>query len=172
MNLGRKGDASDIVMFAIIMFFLAVAFIVVIFVNSKLTHVITDTQLSNSTAAPAIISSFNNVNENVVQRGYVIIFAIMLIFMMISSMMVRVHPIFFFIYVITLAVTILLTVYTSNLYASLIENEQFATIAADQTMITFFMKNSIIITLAVGALSMIVLFSKFFSAPFGGPTDV
>jgi hypothetical protein len=172
MDLGRKGDASDIVMFAIIMFFLAVSFIIVIFVNSKLTDVITDTQLSNSSAAPSIISSFNNVNDNVVQRGYVIIFALMLIFMMVSAMMVRVHPIFFFIYIITLAVTILLTVYTSNLYYSLINTEQLADIAANQTMITFFMKNSVIITIAVAALSMIVLFGKFFSAPFGGTQDV
>lgn len=51
----------------------------------------------------------------------------------------------------------------TNLYQAIIENAQFASIAANYPMITFIMQHSIKILIAVGALTMIVTFAKLSS---------
>lgn len=160
-----KGDPTDIILFIVIIFFLAVSFVVVLFVNTKISEVISTTVLSNSSAAPSIISGLDNINTTVTQRGFVLVFALFIIGLMISSFLVRVHPIFIFIYIFTLVMSILLAVYLTNTYQLIIENEQLATIAANYTMITWIMHNSVKILVAVGSLTMIITFSKLFSGP-------
>lgn len=168
MAFNRKGDATDIIFFGVIIFFLAVAFVVVIFVNTKLSEVVSGTVLNQSAAAPAILEGFNNINQTVTQRGYVLIFAILIIGQLISAFLVRVHPVFIFVYLFTLVMSILNAVYLSNLYQAIIENAQFAAIASNYPMITYIMQHAIKILVAVGSLGMIVTFSKLSSPQSGG----
>lgn len=159
---GKKGDASEIIYFIIILFFLAVSFTVALYANSKISDVISTTALNESSAAPTIISAFNYVNETVVQRGYIIMFAMLILGLLISSFLVRVHPIFIFIYIITLAFAVFLGVYLANIYETLIGIPEFAGLAANQTMITYVMQHAVKILIATWALSMIILFGKIF----------
>jgi len=46
LRLGKKGDASAIILFLVIIFFLAVSFMVVLFTNNILMGVIQDTALN------------------------------------------------------------------------------------------------------------------------------
>ena len=160
MVFNRKGDATDIIFFGIIIFFLAVSFVVVIFVNNILTGVISDTALNESAAAPRILDGFNHVNQTVTQRGFVIMFAILIIGQLVSAFLIRVHPVFIFVYLFTLVMSIIDAVYLSNLYQAIIENAQFAAIATNYPMITYIMQHAIAILIAVGSLGMIITFSK------------
>lgn len=170
--LNRKGDATDILLFLVIVFFLAVAFIVVIFVNTKLSQVITDTPLNDTASAPDINNAFETVNTKTVQRGFILMFTILIIGMLVSAFLIRVHPIFFFFYIITVGFAIFLAVFLSNTYQMLIENPTIATIATEQTMINFVMQNIIAILIGSWALSIIILFGKLFTAGGGlGATD-
>ena len=65
--LGKKGDASSIILFLIIIFFLAVSFMVVLFTNDILFNVIQTTALNDSSASTSILSAFNTVNTLTVQ---------------------------------------------------------------------------------------------------------
>ena len=160
-----KGDPTDIILFVVIIFFLAVSFVIVLFVNSKIGEVINTTVLNQSAASNDIVQGLDNINTTVTQRGFVLVFALFIIGLMISSFLVRVHPIFIFIYIFTLGMSILLAVYLTNTYQLLIENEQLATLAANYEMITWIMHNSVKILVAVGSLTMIITFSKLFSGP-------
>lgn len=164
----KRGDATDIIFFGIIIFFLAVTFVVVIFTNTLLSDVISTTVLNESAAAPTIINSFNTINEVTTQRGYVLMFSILIIGLFISAFLVRVHPIFLFIYIFTMLMSIINAVYLSNIYQMLIENSQFAAIASNYPMITFIMQNAIKILVAVGSITMIITFSKLAQTPTGG----
>jgi hypothetical protein len=172
MVLGKKGDASDTLVLLIILFFLAVSFIVVIFVNTKLQEVVQTTELNSSVAAPSILRAFDRMNTTTVQRGFVMILALAIIFMMVSAFMVRVHPIFLFIYIFTLGITIFVAVFLANMYEALVNTPALAEIAAQQTMITWVMQHIVRVTLVAGVISMIVIFSKIFSAPVGGTQDI
>lgn len=160
MAFNRKGDATDIIFFGVIIFFLAVSFVVVIFVNTKLSEVVSGTVLNESAAAPSIIQGFTHINETVTQRGYVLIFAILIIGQLVSAFLVRIHPVFIFIYLFTLVMSIIDAVFLSNLYQAVIENAQFAAIATNYPMITYIMQHAIKILIAVGSLAMIITFSK------------
>jgi hypothetical protein len=89
--------------------------------------------------------------------------------MMITSFMVRTHPIFLFLYIFFLAITILLSFYLGNAYEQISANPAFATALSHGTFITLVMSHIAAITLLTGALSMIIVFSKF--STFGGTTQ-
>ena len=170
--LNRKGDATDILLWLVIVFFLAVSFIVVIFVNTKLSQVITDTPLNDTTSASSINSAFDTINQTTVQRGYILMFSILIIGMLVSAFLIRVHPIFFFFYIFTVGFAVFLGVFLSNTYQALIENTQIATVANQQGMINFVMQNIIAITIGAWAISVIILFGKLFAGQGGlGASD-
>lgn len=160
LAFNRKGDATDIIFFGVIIFFLAVALVVAIFVNTILSNVISTTALNESAAAPSILTAFTHINETVTQRGYVLMFSLLIIGQLVSAFLVRIHPIFIFIYLFTLVMSIINAVFLSNLYQAIIENGQLAAIASNYTMITYIMQHAIKILIAVGSLAMIVTFTK------------
>ena len=158
--LRKKGDPTDIFLFLVIIFFIAVSFIVVIFANTKIHEIISTTALNQSDAYSSIDASFTNINDFIIQRGFTLFFAILVMGILVSSFLIRVHPIFIFIYIITLLVTILTAVYLSNTYALLVANAQLALIADKFATITWVMQHVTKILLAVGAMSMIIIFGK------------
>lgn len=166
--LETKGDATDILFFGIIIFFLAVSFTVVLFVNDLLSNVVRNTVLNQSQASDDILRSFDNINSTVTQRGFVLMFALLIVGLMISGFLVRVHPIFIFIYIFTLVMAVIDAVYLTNLYQAIIENSQFASISENYTMITYIMQNAVKIIIAVGLLSMLITFAKLVGGGGGG----
>lgn len=167
-KLGKKGDATDPFIVMVIIFFLAVAFIIGIFVNSKMSTIISTTALNSSAAADDILDTFDNLNALGIQRAFVLIFVLMTIFVMGSAFLVRVHPFWIWIYIVMMFVTVLTSVFMANTYGALVENEQLAAVIAGQPMITFFMENAVIIAVSISILSMVIVFSKIFNAPSGG----
>jgi len=163
----KQGDVTDIFLFIIVAIFLAISFIVVIFVNNQIKDVIQNTALNESDASAVIVERFTSINEQTVQRGYVLFLSILIIGMLVSAFLVRMHPAFLFLYIITLGFAIFVSVYLSNMFYAFIQVEEMALIASQQPMITYFMKNLVKIVLAVGGLSMIIVFSKIFSPPGG-----
>lgn len=163
--LNKKGDVSDGIVLLIIFFFLAVSFTVVLFVNDKLHDVVADTPLNQSAAAADISSAMNTMTTTTVQRGFVLMFAILVIGTMVSAFLVRVHPAWLFLYIFFLAFDVFLAILLANTYNSVITNEALATVASQQTMMNWIMKNIVKIIIGVVGLSMIILFAK---APEGG----
>lgn len=161
----KKGDVTDVIVFMLIAVFLAISFIVVLLMNDKIKDVIEDTALNDTSASESILDSFDNINSTVVQRGYILFMAILLIGVIVSSFLVRIHPGFLFLYILILGFAIFIAVFAANMYSDLVEVEEIAEIADDQPMITYVMEHLVLITLAVGALSMIIVFSKIFSTP-------
>ena len=164
----KKGDASDPLIILIILAFLAVSFIVVIFVNTKLSTIVSTTVLNESASAPSILSAFETLNASSVQQGFVLMFGIMLIFVIASSFLVRVHPIFLFIYIFTLLATLVASAFVGNFYGKLQENAELALVMESQPMINAIMNNIVIVTLVIGALTMIIVFAKLNNSPGGG----
>lgn len=163
--MNKKGDVSDGIILLVILFFLAVSFIVVTLVNSKISEVISTTPLNQTTASTSIISSLNRLTTTGTQRAFVFIFAFMIIAMMISAFMVRVHPIWIFLYIFFTAIAVLLAAILVNIYDMIISTDALSTIASQQTMMNWIMSHLIHIVIGAVGLSMIILFAK---PPAGG----
>jgi hypothetical protein len=161
VELKRKGDPTDIILLLVIVFFLVVSLVVSLFDNNIIQHdVIGNTALNSSAAYESINDSFDNINLYGVQRGFVLFFGLLIIGILVSSFLIRVHPVFIFIYILTLGVAIFVSIYIANAYAMVVANPQLAEIAANYSTMTFVMQHITKILLAVGALSMIIIFGK------------
>lgn len=156
----RKGDITDITLLLVFLFFLAVSFVVVLYANTKIQSIISTTALNESAAYSSINESFDRINLFGVQRGFTILFGLLIIGIMASSFLIRVHPVFIFIYIITLGAAIFTAVYLGNTYELIVANPQFSAIAANYATITWVMQHVTKILLATGALSMIIILGK------------
>lgn len=166
--MNRKGDVTDVPLFLIMIFFLAMSFITVIFVNDIIKTEVIDNPKMESSATDAISSAIGTVNTVTTQRGFALMMAILIIGIIASSFLVRVHPAFIFLYIFIMGVSIFVSVFLANTYEKLINVDIIAPIAAQQPMITFFMQHLVGIILGVSALSMIIIFAKL--PQFGGGT--
>lgn len=162
MNKRKKGDPTDIILLLIIVFFLATSMIVALYANSKIKDVIDNTVLNSSAAYSSITYSFAKVNDITVQRGFLLFFGLLCVGILVSSFMIKVHPIFIFIYIITLSSAIFTSVYLANAYQLIAENPEFLAITSQYTTMTYVMQHIVKILLGVGAMSMIVIFGKLF----------
>lgn len=160
MTWNKKGDASDMLLLLVMVFFLVISLVVALFANGKIQEIISTTALNESAAYSQINSSFNQINTFGVQRGFTLFFGILIIGILVSSFLVRVHPVFIFIYILTLGIAIFVSIYLANAYELVVSNASFAAIASNYKVMTFIMQHVAKILLAVGALSMIIIFGK------------
>jgi hypothetical protein len=169
----KKGDPTDIVLFLVIIFFLTVSIVITLFVNNIISEdVISGTVLNSSSAYESINESFTNINEFGVQRTFIFIFALFIIGILISSFLIRVHPVFLFLYIIMLAVTIFVSIFLANSYATIVDNPLLAEIAENYEMMTWVMQHIVKILIGVGALSMIIIFGKIGGGGDGSQQDI
>jgi hypothetical protein len=161
MNLrNKKGDVSDGIIIVVTLFFLAIAFIAVAFINDKFSWVIRNTVLNETSVADQIADSVDLITTKTIQQGYAMIFAFLCIGTLLSSFLVRVHPAFFFMYILFGGFMVILGVVLANAYSAFINNDTLATIASQQTMITWIMTHVVKIMIGVIALSVVVLMAK------------
>jgi len=160
LKKNKKGDVTNIFTFIILVFFLAISFLIVAYTNSEFKNFIQDSELNNTEVSQSSIDMLDNFTTKTIQRGFILIFAFIIIGMMISSFLVRIHPVFIFIYILFLGIAIFVGVPLANAYQQLMNTEVISTVAGQQTMINWVMEHFIMIILGVGGLSMIIVFGK------------
>lgn len=156
----KRGDVTEFILILVILFFIAVSFLVVAYVTDVFEDTIDETALNNTAVAQSAKSQLSNMSSNTIQRGFVIFFVFIVIGMMILSFLIRIHPVFIFLYIIFLAISIFLSIFLSNAYEQLVNTGALALVASKQTMTNWIWSNIVIIELAVGAMSMIITFAK------------
>lgn len=159
---GKKADASMIILILVIIFFLTVSFLVVNYVGVELTKFITETALNDTVAAPRIVDSMETITTKTIDNGLLFMIAFLIIGIIVSSFLVRIHVIWLFLYIIFLGTGIFLAVFLGNAYQDLTEAAVFATTISNMPKTIWIMQNIVKIILGAGALSMIIIFSKIF----------
>lgn len=170
MIKGKKADATEIFLVLFMLVFLAISFLVVAFAMSKFKEVIeSNAELNSTSPAPSIINSLDRISITTIPNAFMFITAFFIIGMLASAFLIRIHPIFLFIYIIFTAVAIFTSVFLGNVYQDLTEVDALSEIAAEQEQTNWIMEHIVLITLAMGGLSMIVTFSKLLTpTTFGG----
>lgn len=169
LSYDKKGDVTDILIFLILVFTFAVSFFVLTFVISEISEGMLVAGLNNTVEGAGAIDELSEYGVKGIQNGFFLLFVGFIISTLITSFMVRTHPVFMFLYIFVLGLTIFISPYLGNAYDDLVNNPIFAEQLVSQQLINVVMQNIITISLAVGALSMIIVFSKFSS--FGRSTD-
>lgn len=162
----KKGELTDMLIFLITIFILAVGFFIMIFVVPQITGGLRTAGLNNSAETATAIDDTESIMTGVINYGFAFIFFGLIASLMITSFLVRTHPIFLFLYIFFLAITLLIGVYLGNYYDDLKSNTIFAATLNNASLINLIMNHIVEICLSVGALSMIIVFAKF--STFGG----
>lgn len=165
----KKGQIEEIIITVIIVFFLAVSFIIVAYVNDKFSTIIKTTDLNDTDTAQVVIHNLDNITTNTIQNSFVFLFAFIIIGIIASSFLVKYHPIFIFIFIIFSVVGIILAAILGNVYHQVATIDEFANIAGQQTKITWIMEHIVEIMVGVAGLSLVVLFARLPSS--GGQFD-
>ena len=157
----KKGDVTDMLIFVVVIFVLGLGFFIIAFVVPQITDGLNTAGLNGTTEGANSIDRLSDFGTITIQRGFFLLFAGLILSTMITSFFARTHPIFLFLYILVLGITVFLGVYLGNAYQTFTETPLFADTLATQGLINIVMSNIITIVIAVGALSMIIVFSKF-----------
>lgn len=164
----KKGDLPDMLVFLVTLWILAIGLFIFAYITPTITNALGDAGLNSSVEGTNAINSLSDIGTVTIQRGFFFLFVGLSISVMVTSFLSRTHPIFLFLYILFLATTIVLATYLGNAYQQLVEIPLFAETLQSQTLINLVMDNILIIVLSIGALSFIIVFSKFKSGEGGG----
>ena len=162
----KRGELTDLFIFLITIFILAIGLFILMFVIPSISGGLRIAGLNNSVEGERAVASLDNLGTNVINNGFLMLFFGLTASMMITSFFVRTHPIFLFLYILFLVITLLLSFYLGNAYHQMIVNPVFKNMINQATFSNWVMNHIAEITLGVGALSMIIVFAKF--STFGG----
>lgn len=162
----KKGELTDMFIWLITIFILAVGLFILMYIIPSISNGLRIAGLNNSVEGANAINSLDDIGTHTINNGFLMLFVGLIISTMITSFMVRTHPIFLFLYILFLGITILLSFYLGNAYYDMINNPIFASMYQTATFSNWILGHIAEITVAVGAVSMIILFSKF--STYGG----
>lgn len=164
----NKGDLPDILIFLITVFILAIGLFILAFVVPQISGGLNSAGLNSSTEGTNAITRLGEFGTITIQRGFFLLFAGLIMGTLISSFFIRTHPIFIFLYIIFMGLTVFIGTYLGNAYETISNIEIFSDTLASQGLINIVMNNIVKIIIGVGALSLIIIFSKFTSGSGGG----
>ena len=159
----KKGDLPDMLIFLVSITVLAIGLFVFAFIIPTISTGLGNAGLNDSAEGIVAVNALSDIGTRVIQNGFFLLFVGLIMGTMISSFLARTHPIFLFLYIIFLGITVFLATYLGNAYETLANTPIFADTLASQSLINLVMNNLVKISLGVGALSMVILFSKFTS---------
>jgi len=159
----KKASIEDIFFFIVTLLGLALFIIVVAYTIPQVTDGLKKTALNDSSASRAMFSASDDV-INRLDPVYLIIFSGLIISIFIVSFMIGSNPIFIPIYIILLGFAVVIGAIANHVYDEFAANTDLATIAASQTFMVAIMDHFVTIIVAVGVISMIIIFAK----PFQG----
>ncbi len=168
----KSGDLPDMLIFLITIFIFAIGLLIFAFVIPSITSGLGVAGLNESDEGKNAIDELTELGVNGLQKGFLFLFVGFIIGLMISSFLVRTHPIFMFLYIIFLGLTVFLGTFIGNAFEQVASSDALAATLASQGLISIVMQNIVVITLIVGALSMIIIFAKFSGIKGGGGTRI
>lgn len=156
----KKAEITDILIFIITIFFLAVSFVAVGFVMTKLKLVVQSTPLNETQVGQTVIASYDTITFESIPNAYVFMFAFMIIAMLITSFLVKYHPIFIVFFIMIACFSVFISFVLGNAYSAFVNAEQLNDVAYRYTAMNWIWQHIGIIMSAVAGLSLIILMAR------------
>lgn len=157
----KKGDLPDMLIFLITIFVFAIGLLIMAFIIPAISDGLNTAGLNSTSEAQTAINEIAELGNEGMQKGFLFLFVGFIMALMISSFLIRTHPIFMFLYILFLGITVFLGTYVGNAFEQVATTNALAATTANQGLISIVMQNIVVITLVVGVLSMIIIFAKF-----------
>ena len=159
----KKGDLPDMLIFIVTLFVFAIGLLVMAYVIPAVSNGLGSAGLNESDGGYNAIAELNEFGVNGLQKGFFFLMVGLIMSTMITSFLTRSHPIFLFMYIFFLGITLFLGAYLGNAFEQFASSPVLVDTLGTQGMISVVMQHIVLITLIAGALSMIIMFAKFSS---------
>ena len=159
--ISKKGDLPDMLIFLVTVFVFAIGLLIFAFVIPSIADGLSGAGLNESSQGYDAINELAELGATGLQKGFFFLFVGLIMSTMITSFLTRAHPIFLFMYIFFLGITVLLGGYLGNAFEQFATSPVLTDTLGSQGYISIVMQNIVIITLVTGALSMIIVFAKF-----------
>jgi len=156
----KKGEITDIVIFIITIFFLAVSFVAVGMVMQKLKFVVESTPLNSTEVGQTVIHSYDVITFESIPNAYVFLFAFLIIAQLITSFLVKYHPIFIVFFICIAGFSIFVSFVLANAYSAFVNADVLNDVAYRYSSMNYIWQHIGIIMSAVSALSLIILMAR------------
>jgi len=157
----KKGDLPDMLIFLVTIFILAIGLLVFAFIIPAISDGLSTAELNESSEGFDAIEELSEFGVSGLQKGFFFLFVGLVMSMMITSFLTRTHPIFLFMYIFFLGITVFVGGYLGNAFEQVASNPALVDTLGSQGLISTVMQNIVLITLVTGALSIIIVFAKF-----------
>lgn len=158
LRKNKKGIAADMIYGAVMLFALAFVLIIGYVVYTNMMPELRNSALNTSAETIAALESGQDIIDTFDYLWVGILVAIIL-GIALTSMFVKVHPAFYFVLIIVLAITILLSSIFSNMYAEISSTTEINATSAFP-MQNYAFSQFPLVMLIVGIIGIIILFSK------------
>ena len=159
----KKGDLPDMMIFLVTIFVFAIGLMTMAYVVPAISNGMNNAGLNDSSEGKAAIDELTEMGTNGLQKGFFFLFVGLVMSTMITSFLTRTHPVFLFMYIFFLGVTIFLGGYLGNAFEQFASSPVLVDTLGSQGLISVVMQHIVMISLITGALSMIIVFAKFSS---------
>lgn len=162
----KKGVIESLLVFAVIMVILAIFILIIAKVIPSITDELRKTEINNSAEARTAL----NWSDKIVGRldtVFMIFFVGLIMGILISSYFISTNKIFIPIYIILFGFTIIIGVILNNMYEAFKTSSDLITTSVTYPMMNVIISNYVIVLIAVGVLSMILMFGKPSGSPSG-----
>jgi hypothetical protein len=156
-----KGSSFDIIIMSIALVLLAIGILVASVVMNAVQTTLGPT-LNNAVATEALAQGVNAVNT--FNYGFIVIFFGLAAGSLIFAYLIPTHPIFIILSIIMLMVSVVVLPILSNAFESFASDSSMAGAAASFPVMTFFMGNMTTILIALGFLTVIVMYTRWNSS--------
>ena len=161
--MNRKGDVTDSITLIFWLFVIALFIIVVIYAFNFIFSELAISPLGDDNSTLAAINTSQSIVVSTIPTTYFIILFGLLMGLLVSSFMIRMHPIFIPVYIFMAVGSILASVVLGNAWGNIMDVEFFSdTIALNSYLgaIDTIMRHSVLITTGAFILSLIITFAK------------
>lgn len=159
LKRNKIGSIQDVFFFVIFAVGFAIFLIVVSYVMNNVTGKLLESALNESEAARNALGYTETLTAQF-DALWLFVFVGLLIGVLISSFMIKSHPIFIPIYIIFLGVAVLVGVIMNNVYLDFTANATLAATAATHVFSNAVINNYVLVIIGVGILSMIIIFAR------------
>lgn len=158
-KLNKKGDLTDSLAFVITVSILAFGLFVMAWIIPQISTGLNSANLNNTPEGTAAINQLSDLGVNGLNNGFLWLFIGLCIAELISAFYIDQRPVWLFLWIIFLGLSIIIAAHLANGYETLISTAAFN--GFTQGYMTMIMSNIVKLSLVVGALSMIIAFSKY-----------
>lgn len=158
--LKNKKGISDVFFIVVILFVLAVAFLIIMFIALSLRTEMTDTLTAMDNNSGIMFNRTITAIPQTTDTVFLIVLIGLIIGILISSFLFYSHPIFIILYIILSLGALLLSTIFSNVYETMYSTSAFNQTLAYMPITNYVMLHLPLFVLGIIALSIIVIYAK------------